>query len=164
MTADDVAARESEVDLAARRNHRDRKGLGDREVGAASADEVTQQLVARLEEQIAASEQQLRARVEQEQRESRRTTPMSFALRGDLKERLNRFRTDGGTINVSGICNDAIEHELDRLGSGGAVAQRLRVESTDRRGPSWTMGYRVGRKWAEEVASWLEITAYATTY
>ncbi len=89
---------------------------------------------------------------------------MSFALRGDLKERLNRFRTDGGTINVSGICNDAIEHQLDRLGSGGAVAQRLRVELTDRRGPSWTMGYRVGRKWAEEVASWLEITAYATTY
>src|SRR5260370_4967968 len=88
---------------------------------------------------------------------------MSFALRRDLKERLNRFRTDGGTINVSGICNDAIEHQLDRLGSGGAVAQRLRVELTDRRGPSWTIGYRVGRKWAEEVAIWLEINAYATT-
>jgi len=101
---------------------------------------------------------------EQDQRESRRTTPMSFALRGDLKDRLTRFRAEGGNINVSGICNDAIERELDRIESGNVVVQRLRVELTERRGPSWTMGYQAGRKWAEEVASWLEITGYATQY
>jgi len=101
---------------------------------------------------------------DQDQRESRRTTPMSFALRADLKDRLNKFRSEGGNINVSGIANDAIERELDRMESGNAVVQRLRVELTDRRGPSWTMGYQAGRKWAEEIASWLEITAYATRY
>lgn len=101
---------------------------------------------------------------EPEQRDSRRTTPMSFALRAELKDRLNRFRLEGGSINVSGICNDAIERELGRMESGNAVVQRLRVELTERRGPSWTMGYHAGRKWAEEIASWLEITAYATRY
>ena len=93
----------------------------------------------------------------------RRTTPMSFALRADLKERLDRFR-EGGSINVSRICNDAIERELDRVESGNAVVQRLRVELTERHGPSWTMGYQAGRKWAEEMASWIEITAYATRH
>ena len=101
---------------------------------------------------------------EQEPNESRRTVPMSFALRGDLKERLGRFREQGGSINVSGLANEAIERELDRIESGNSVVQRLRVELTERRGPSWTMGFQAGRKWAEEVASWLEITAYATRY
>jgi hypothetical protein len=101
---------------------------------------------------------------EQEVREARRTVPMSFALRGDLKERLGRFREQGGTINVSGIANEAIERELDRLESGNSVVQRLRVELTERRGPSWTMGFQAGRKWAEDVASWLEITEYAVRY
>jgi hypothetical protein len=104
------------------------------------------------------------AEQEEQPEVGRRTTPMSFALRADLKERLNKFRTDGGTINVSGICNEAIERELDRIQSGNAVVQRLRVELTERRGPSWTAGYQTGRKWAEEIASWLEITEYATRY
>jgi hypothetical protein len=101
---------------------------------------------------------------EQDLKESRRSTPMSFALRADLKERLSRFRSEGRTINVSDISNKAIERELDRIESGNAVAERLRVELTERRGPSWTIGYQTGRKWAEEVASWLEITGYATRY
>jgi len=70
---------------------------------------------------------------------------MSFALRGDLKERLNKFRDEGGIINVSGTCNEAIERELDRLESGNAIVQRLRVELTERHGPSWTMGFQAGR-------------------
>src|SRR5579864_506860 len=111
-------------------------------------------------------DQQEAARLtEQDQRESRRGSyPMSFALRADLKDRLNKFRGEGGNFNVSGLCNDAIERELDRLTSGNAVVQRLRVELTERRGLAWTMGYQSGRKWAEEVATWLEITEYATRY
>lgn len=101
---------------------------------------------------------------EEGDREGRRAVPMSFALRADLRERLTKFRDEGGTINVSGICNEAIERELDRIQSGNAVVQRLRVELTERRGPSWTAGYQTGRKWAEETASWLEITEYATRY
>jgi len=101
---------------------------------------------------------------DQDQRESRRTTPMSFALRADLKERLNKFRSEGGNINVSGIANEAIERELDRMESGNAVVQRLKVELTERRGTSWTWGYQAGRKWSEEDASWLEITEQATRY
>jgi hypothetical protein len=101
---------------------------------------------------------------DQEPRDGRRTAPMSFALRADLKERLSRFRADGGNINVSGICNEAIERELGRIESGNAVVRRLLVELTERRGPSWTLGYQAGRKWAEETASWLEITEWATRY
>jgi hypothetical protein len=104
------------------------------------------------------------ALAEQDQRESRRATPMSFALRADLKERLAKFRDEGGSINVSAISNEAIERELDRIQSGNAVVQRLRVELYERRGPSWTLGYQAGRKWAEEIASWLEITTYASKY
>jgi hypothetical protein len=89
---------------------------------------------------------------------------MSFALRADLRDRIVRFRKEGSSINVSAICNEAIERALDRLESGNAVVQRLRVELTERHGPSWTMGFQAGRKWAEEVASWLEITRYATQY
>jgi hypothetical protein len=101
---------------------------------------------------------------EQPDSSRRGTAPMSFALRWDLKERLTKFRGEGGTINVSGICNDAIERELDRQETGNAVVQRLLVELTDRRGPSWTLGYQRGKKWAEETASWLEITEFATRY
>jgi len=104
------------------------------------------------------------AEQEEQPEGGRRTTPMSFALRADLKERLNKFRADGGSINVSGLCNEAIERELDRIQSGNVLVQRLRVELTERRGPSWTLGYQAGRKWAEELASWLEITAFATGY
>jgi len=108
--------------------------------------------------------QQTIARLNAEEKESRRTAPMSFALRADLKERLARFRDEGGTINVSGIANEAIERELDRLESGNAVRQRLLVELTERRGPSWTQGYQAGRQWGEAWASWLEITEYATRF
>jgi hypothetical protein len=108
--------------------------------------------------------QQTIARLVAEEKESRRTAPMSFALRADLKERLARFRDEGGTINVSGIANEAIERELDRLESGNAVRQRLLVELTERRGPSWTQGYQAGRQWGEAWASWLEITEYATRF
>lgn len=119
----------------------------------------------RLADRLTEEDQRVADRLaEQDQRDSRRTTPMSFALRADLKDRLNRFRSEGGTINVSGIANDAIERELDRIESGNAVVQRLRVELTERRGPSWTLGYQTGRTWAQEIASWLEITEYATRY
>jgi hypothetical protein len=94
----------------------------------------------------------------------RRTTPMSFAIRGDLKERLTRVRGEGTAINVSSICNDAIERELDRIESGNALVQRLRIELTERRGFAWTMGFQAGRKWAEDTATWLEITEFATVY
>jgi hypothetical protein len=99
---------------------------------------------------------------ELEKESPRRTEPMSFAIRPEVKDRLARFRKEGGTINVSGLCNEAIERELNRLASGGSVLQRLRVELTARRGQSWTLGFQEGRKWAEEKASWLEITDYAT--
>ncbi len=124
----------------------------DDQIAAARLSEEDRRVAARLAEQ------------EDQPEVGRRSTPMSFALRADLKERLNKFRTEGGTINVSGICNEAIERELDRIQSGNAVVQRLRVELTERRGPSWTLGYQAGRKWAEELASWLEITAFATGY
>jgi hypothetical protein len=87
---------------------------------------------------------------------------MSFALRADLRDRLTKFRSEGGTINVSGIANDAIERELDRIESGNAVRQRLLVELTERRGPAWTQGYQAGQQWGEARASWLEISEYAT--
>ncbi len=94
----------------------------------------------------------------------RRSTPMSFALRADLKDRLTRLRNDGRTINVSEISNKAIEGYLDRIESSSAIVQRLRMELTERHGPSWTMGYQAGRKWAEDTATWLEITEFATRY
>ena len=89
---------------------------------------------------------------------------MSFALRPDVKARLDRFRNGGGVINVSRLSNDAIERDLDRQQGGNRVVERLKVELTERRGPEWTAGYQVGRKWAEEQANWREITDFGTRY
>jgi len=139
------------------------------EAEGAEVDQLEPELAARLNEEdrrLAAlvADQAVEPVAELEQREGRRATPMSFALRADLKDRLNKFRSEGGTINVSSICNDAIERELERIQTGNALVQRLRVELTERRGPSWTTGYHEGRRWAEDVASWLEITEYSTRY
>lgn len=89
---------------------------------------------------------------------------MSFALRPDVKVLLEEFRRSGGSINVSKICNDAILAELSRDDRKGRVAQRLRIELTSRRGPAWVQGRAEGRRWAEDEASWVEITANATKY
>lgn len=89
---------------------------------------------------------------------------MSFALRPDVKARLDNFRRTGGSINVSRICNDAILAELDQDDRKGRVAQRLRIELTSRRGPAWVQGRAEGRRWAEHEASWVEITAYASRF
>ncbi len=137
--------------------------------GRADADRLAAQLAATMSEEDRGEAAQLAdleadRLAEPDQRESRRTTPMSFALRADLKDRLNKFRSEGGNINVSGLANDTIERELDRIESGNALVQRLRVELTERRGTSWTWGYQAGQKWAEEDASWLEITEQATRY
>ncbi len=89
---------------------------------------------------------------------------MSFALRPEVKVRLEEFRRDGGSINVSKVCNDGILAELNHGDRKGRVAQRLRIELTSRRGPAWVQGRAEGRRWAEDEASWVEITGNATRW
>jgi hypothetical protein len=94
----------------------------------------------------------------------KRTEPMSFAIKPDLKERLAAFRRKGGAINVSAICNAAIVAELDRAENPGFtdLVARLRVESDRRRGEPYRRGHALGASWATSRGSWAEICFYAT--
>jgi hypothetical protein len=94
---------------------------------------------------------------------TKRTEPMSFAIRPEVKERLAEFRRKGGTINVSAVCNIAIVAELERTENPGFtdLLARLRVESDRRRGAPYRAGHAEGEGWARTNGSWAEICFYA---
>ena len=88
---------------------------------------------------------------------------MSFAIRPEVKDRLEGFRKAGGSINVSRACNAAILTELERCEKPGLadVVARLRVESDRRRGAPYRDGHLEGQDWARSRGSWAEICFYA---
>jgi len=96
--------------------------------------------------------------------QARRQVPHSISLPPEVKAQLEGFRKDGGDINVSQIASAAIQRELERLQTGNRVVERLKVELSERRGPEWTAGYQEGKRWAENEASWVDITRYAIRY
>jgi hypothetical protein len=101
--------------------------------------------------------------VDTEKEPTKRTEPMSFAIRPEVKERLADFRKKGGAINVSAICNAAIVAELERADNPefSDLVARLRLESDRRRGEPYRMGHQEGGRWSKTVGSWAEICFYA---
>lgn len=92
-----------------------------------------------------------------------RAARLNITVKPETKARLDaaRYRT-GSPINVSNVCDAAINAELDRLAKPGLadVIARLRVESDRRRGAPYRLGHLEGQSWARLKGSWAEICGY----
>ena len=89
---------------------------------------------------------------------------LTISVRPETFERLQRAREEIGlALNVSQICDSAINGELDRQekANWADVIARLRVESDRRRGAPFRLGYLEGESWARTKGSWAEICGYA---
>ena len=77
----------------------------------------------------------------------RRAVRLNISIRPETKARLDDVRAEtGSAINVSGVCDAAINSELDRLEKPGLVdvIARLRVENDRRRGAPYRLGHGRG--------------------
>jgi hypothetical protein len=89
---------------------------------------------------------------------------LNITIKPETKVRLDEARNRRGVdMNVSQVCDRAINAELDRSERPGLadVLSRLRIESDRRRGVPYKLGHVEGTKWAREIGSWAEICDYA---
>ncbi len=88
---------------------------------------------------------------------------LNITVKPETKSRLdearNRRRVD---INVSQVCDRAINAELDRAENPelSDLVARLSVESDRRRGVPYRLGHAEGSRWARETGSWAEVCMY----
>lgn len=97
--------------------------------------------------------------------EAKTAVRLNVTVRHETKSRLDEVRNKRRIdVNVSQICDSAINAELDRLDKPGIadVVARLQVESDRRRGAPYREGFLEGQRWAREDGSWAEICWYAT--
>jgi|SRR5580704_2092189 hypothetical protein len=93
-----------------------------------------------------------------------RAVRLNITVKPETKVRLDEARNKKGIeLNVSQVCDRAINAELDRCEKPGLVdlLARLRIESDRRRGAPYRMGHQAGQAWARRKASWAEICHYA---
>jgi hypothetical protein len=96
--------------------------------------------------------------------ESARAFRLNITVKPETKSRLdearNKKRID---LNISQICDRAINAELDRADQGevAEILARLKVESDRRRGRPYRLGHEEGTRWARDVGSWAEICKFA---
>jgi hypothetical protein len=89
---------------------------------------------------------------------------LNITVKQETKARLDEARNKKGIdLNVSQVCDRAINSELDRSEKPGLVdlLSRLRIESDRRRGAPYRTGHQHGYEWARTKASWAEICHYA---
>jgi hypothetical protein len=89
---------------------------------------------------------------------------LNITVKQETKARLDEARNRKGIeLNVSQLCDRAINSELDRCEKPGLaeLVARLRIESDRRRGAPYRTGYQRGQDWARTKASWAEICHYA---
>jgi hypothetical protein len=89
---------------------------------------------------------------------------LNVTVKPQTKSRLDEARNRRAVeINVSQVCDRAINAELDRIERPGLadLLTRLSIESDRRRGVPYRLGHLEGTRWAREVGSWAEICGYA---
>lgn len=94
-----------------------------------------------------------------------RTHRLNVTVKPETKARLDDARNKRRIeINVSHVCDRAINAELDRLDQGAIAdtVSRLRVESDRRRGAPYRRGHLEGQTWATNKGSWAEISFYGS--
>lgn len=102
--------------------------------------------------------------MEQPEDSPEKSIRLNITVKPETKARLDEARNKRQIeINVSQVCDGAINLELDRRERPGIadVVARLRVEADKRRGVPYRTGFLEGQRWAREVASWQEICNYA---
>jgi hypothetical protein len=88
---------------------------------------------------------------------------LNITVKPETKSRLDQARNRRGVeINVSQVCDRAINAELDRAENPALndLVARLRVESDRRRGVPYRIGHAEGARWARETGSWAEVCMY----
>src|SRR5216683_241563 len=94
-----------------------------------------------------------------------RTQRLNITVKPETKARLDDARNKRHIeINVSQVCDRALNAELDRVDQGAIAdaVSRLRVESDRRRGAPYRRGHLEGQAWARNKGSWAEICFYGS--
>lgn len=96
--------------------------------------------------------------------DSNRAVRVSLTLKPETRQRLDQAKLEQGIeMNLSAIADAAINRELDERLTNPVMAkvvERLRASRDRRRGAPFQAGYKEGRRWVQEDASWMEVCRY----